>query len=170
MTGITIRRAGLEDAEALAALGARTFVDTFGRLYPPADLEAFLAQAYTPEAFGFFLEREGQAMWIAEAAAAEPVGYVHAGGCALPHPEVTPGCGEVKRLYVDRDRQGAGLGGHLLEVALDWLEAPGRRLWIGVWSENFGAQRLYRRYGFEKVGEYEFPVGQTRDLEFILRR
>jgi len=39
-----------------------------------------------------------------------------------------------------------------------------------VWSENFGAQRFYARYGFEKVGTYEFPVGQTRDLEFILRR
>ncbi|HWU15100.1 MAG TPA: GNAT family N-acetyltransferase, partial [Caulobacter sp.] len=39
-----------------------------------------------------------------------------------------------------------------------------------VWSENFGAQKLYGRLGFEKVGEYHFPVGETRDLEFILRR
>ena len=35
-----------------------------------------------------------------------------------------------------------------------------RTLWIGVWSENLGAQRFYARYGFEKVGEYEFSVGQ----------
>ena len=54
--------------------------------------------------------------------------------------------------------------------SLDWLEKPGRMLWIGVWSENFGAQKLYGRLGFEKVGEYEFPVGGTRDREFILRR
>jgi ribosomal protein S18 acetylase RimI-like enzyme len=39
-----------------------------------------------------------------------------------------------------------------------------------VWSENFGAQRFYARYGFEKAGEYLFPVGDTHDLEFILRR
>jgi ribosomal protein S18 acetylase RimI-like enzyme len=39
-----------------------------------------------------------------------------------------------------------------------------------VWSENFGAQRFYARYGFEKAGEYLFPVGDTNDLEFILRR
>ena len=45
-----------------------------------------------------------------------------------------------------------------------------RDVWIGVWSENHGAQRLYARHGFEKVGEYEFKVGQTRDHEFILRR
>ena len=54
---------------------------------------------------------------------------------------------------------------------LDMLDhRPGRRLWIGVWSKNFGAQRFYERLGFAKVGEYEFPVGQTRDQEFILSR
>jgi ribosomal protein S18 acetylase RimI-like enzyme len=39
-----------------------------------------------------------------------------------------------------------------------------------VWSENFGAQRFYGRYGFEKVGEYGFRVGNTVDHEFILKR
>mgnify|MGYP001551852877 CR=1 FL=1 len=48
--------------------------------------------------------------------------------------------------------------------------ATPRTLWLGVWSENFGAQRFYARYGFEKAGEYLFPVGDTNDLEFILRR
>ncbi|OYX79912.1 MAG: GNAT family N-acetyltransferase, partial [Brevundimonas sp. 32-68-21] len=32
------------------------------------------------------------------------------------------------------------------------------------------AQRLYAAYGFEKAGEYEYPVGAWRDHEFILRR
>ena len=45
-----------------------------------------------------------------------------------------------------------------------------RTLWIGVWSENHGAQRFYARHGFVHVGEYEFPVGRVRDREFILRR
>ena len=54
---------------------------------------------------------------------------------------------------------------------LAWLERDGQRqLWIGVWSENHGAQRLYARHGFAQVGTYEFVVGQTRDHEFILRR
>jgi diamine N-acetyltransferase len=52
-----------------------------------------------------------------------------------------------------------------------WLEAAGSRdLWIGVWSQNYGAQRFYARHGFEKIGEYDFPVGGTLDREFILRR
>ena len=52
-----------------------------------------------------------------------------------------------------------------------WLDQPQRRtLWVGVWEENFGAQRFYARYGCRKVGEYDFIVGDTHDREFILRR
>jgi len=39
-----------------------------------------------------------------------------------------------------------------------------------VWSENLRAQSLYRGYGFEKAGEYSFPVGETLDRELIFRR
>jgi RimJ/RimL family protein N-acetyltransferase len=90
--------------------------------------------------------------------------------CHLDHPDVTAGCGELWRYYIRREHQGQGLGAPLLAAALDWLEAPGRRVWLGVWSENHGAQRLYARHGFAKVGEYEFVVGGTRDREFIYRR
>ncbi len=62
-------------------------------------------------------------------------------------------------------------GAKLMQTAMDWLLRDGpRTLWVGVWSENFGAQRFYARYGFERVGEYLFPVGQTNDHEFIFRR
>jgi ribosomal protein S18 acetylase RimI-like enzyme len=42
--------------------------------------------------------------------------------------------------------------------------------WVGVWSENQKAQQLYLAYGFEKVGEYTFPVGETEDRDFIFCR
>ena len=68
-------------------------------------------------------------------------------------------------------RQGGGLGQRLFADVMDWLQSEGpRSVWIGVWSENFGAQRFYARHGFEKVGEYGFKVGRTVDREFILRR
>ena len=169
MTDASIRKATPEDAAVLAALGAQTFTETFGHMYPPGDLQAFLDGGYTPEAFRRSLADPRQAMWVAELDG-QAIGYAQAGPCALPHPDVTPGCGELKRLYVLKSTQGGGLGGRLLTASLDWLQTPGRRLWIGVWSENLGAQRLYGRYGFEKVGEYEFPVGEIRDQEFILRR
>lgn len=170
LQGPILRRAELADAEALAAIGAATFTETFGHLYPPADLARFLAEAHSPERVRADLADPAKALWLAQVAG-ETVGYALAGPCNLPHPEVRPEDGEVKRLYLLRRAQKGGLGGRLLDAALGWLlEAGPRTVWIGVWSENFGAQRLYERRGFVKVGEYGFTVGQTIDREFILRR
>ena len=89
----------------------------------------------------------------------------------LPHPDVAPGDGEIQRLYIVRGHQGGGRGTALLRTALEWLERDGpRTLWIGVWSENYGAQRFYARHGFEVVGENSFMVGDHADREFITRR
>ena len=170
MTTPTIRRADPNDAQALSRIGAETFTETFGHLYPPQDLADFLESAYGLEKTRRDLADPAKAAWLVEADG-DVVGHAMAGDCDLPHDEVAPTCGELKRLYLLKRLQGDGTGSRLLAETLTWLERDGpRRLWIGVWSENHGAQRLYGRMGFEKVGEYEFIVGRTRDREFILRR
>jgi ribosomal protein S18 acetylase RimI-like enzyme len=117
------------------------------------------------------LDNPAIGIWLAELPGEAPIGYVLVGPCKLPVPDLEPTAGEVQELYVRADRQGLKLGTRLLNVALEWLAASGRKpLYIGVWSENFGAQRLYGRLGFTKVGEYGFPVGDHIDQEFILRR
>lgn len=169
LSSITIRTATAADAATLTELGRATFADTFGHLYPPEDLASYQTEAHTPERYAAWALDPAYGLWIAESDG-RAIGYALAGPCHLPHPEVTPDCGELWRLYVRGEAQGSGLGGRLLTTTLDWLSRPGRRLWIGVWSDNLGAQRLYGRHGFERVGEYEFPVGRQRDHEFILRR
>ena len=171
MTEPVIRRAGPADAPVLAALGAQTFRETFAHLYPPEDLEVFLADAYSLERARADLADPKKASWLVEAGDGQAIGYALAGPCGLPHDDVTPASGELKRIYFLKDHQGGGLGKALFAEIIAWLQADGPRdVWIGVWSENFGAQRFYERQGFEKVGEYGFEVGKTVDLEFILKR
>lgn len=166
---ITIRLAKADDANVLESLGRETFTETFGHLYPAKDLAAFLDSAHPAENYRTWIASDAYGVWIAEQAG-QAVGYAVAGACDLPHPEVTSSCGELKRIYLLNRAQNSGAGTRLLNTCFDWLVRPGRRLWIGVWSENYGAQRLYQRHGFTKVGEYEFPVGEVRDREFILSR
>lgn len=170
MTEPAIRRAGPADAETLAALGERTFRETFEHLYSAADLTAFLAEAYDLERTRADLYDPAKASWLVEADG-QAIGYALAGPCTLPHDAVTPACGELKRIYFRKDRQGGGLGRALFAQVMAWLQADGPRdVWLGVWSENHGALRFYDRHGFTKAGEYGFKVGQTTDREFILRR
>lgn len=169
MGSVEIRRATAADAERLCDVARETFIATFGRLYPPEDLAQFLAEAHSADQYAAWAADAANGLWLAEQHG-RAVGYALAGRCTLPHPEVTPDCGELKRLYVTPATQGGGTGGLLLRTALDWLHRPGRHIWLGVFSENHGAQRLYARHGFERAGDYIFHVGRVRDLEYILRR
>lgn len=195
-----IRRATPADAEALSYLSRTCFTQTFGHLYAPSDLEAFLDEAYSPTVLRTELNDPERATWLlfdepvdearatlssddlpgtpeprdeapTSSVSQAPIGYVTACPAHLPHPDVAPGDGEVQRLYILQGHQGGGRGTALLRTALDWLERDGpRTIWIGVWSENYGAQRFYARHGFEIVGDYSFMVGDHADHELITRR
>lgn len=167
----TIRNAGAADAPLLAQLARDSFVETFGHLYPPGDLNAFLESSYAEPVVAADLADPQQQWLLAHDRAGRAAGYAQMGPCTLPHPRARDSHGELKRLYVRAFAQGGGLGQALLERALAWIgirfNGP---IWIGVWSENARALSLYSGFGFEKTGEYEFEVGRTRDLEFILVR
>ena len=167
----TIRRATPDDAATVSRIAARAFTETFGHLYPDEDLQAFLATNSTRRAAGADPRPSGLCDLAAGTAMAKPSVTPRPGHAACRMRRSPHGDGEIKRLYVLKHAQNGGAGSRLFRTMLDWLERDGpRTLWIGVWSENLGAQRFYARHGFGKVGEYEFPVGRARDREFILRR
>ena len=85
-------------------------------------------------------------------------------------PDMPDRSGELMRFYIDQRYRGAGLGGRLFEKALAWLHENFDHVYLSVYAENFGAQRFYERYGFEKVHEYHFMVGNHADPEFIMKR
>jgi GNAT superfamily N-acetyltransferase len=171
---LTIRPARREDTAALSTLSRQTFyetfVDGFGIPYPPADLEAYFVDSFNPSALITRIEDEACLFLVAERDG-ELLALCHAGPNGLPHAEARDGEMELRRLYVLKSAQGLGLGSQLMQRALDWMQArTSGALWIGVWSGNEKAQRLYLAHGFEKVGEYDYPVGDWLDREFILRR
>ena len=165
-----IRPAADGEAESLAEVARTTFTETFGHLYDPADLSRFLTGARAPSIYESLLDDDTSLVLVSEEGG-RIVGYAVSGPCKLPVADLEDAAGEVKELYVLESHQGLGIGTRLLEASLDWLVEQGRSpLYVGVWSENHGAQRLYGRYGFQKVGEYDFPVGNHIDREFILEQ
>src|SRR3546814_4144847 len=164
-----IRRATIADAAALSRIGIDTFVDTFGHLYPPQDLQAFLDESHSPDAYARYLDDARFAAWLLENDGVA-IGYALAGACGLPHPDVTAADGELKRLYLDRSIQHGGWGGRLFDTALQWLQRDGpRTLWISVLSEHHGAPRSYPRHCFAKAGASEAPVGRVRHRAYRVR-
>jgi ribosomal protein S18 acetylase RimI-like enzyme len=62
---------------------------------------------------------------------------------------------EVRGLAVAPGRQGEGIGGRLLEAAIERSRRESvRRLVLRVLSTNAAARRLYERHGFEVEGTH----------------
>ncbi|KLI65152.1 acetyltransferase [Aurantiacibacter marinus] len=165
-----LRPASLSDAENLAHLGRTSFCAAFAHLYRTEDLGIFLDQAYSVEAVAAEIADPAVTHRLAQDSEdgaltgfvkiKQPSGYEELSDAANPL-----GLGQ---LYCDPDRIGEGIGGALMEWAL--AEARTRQcdaIQLSVWSENFGAQRFYARYGFTKIADIDFWVGLHRDDEFL---
>ena len=167
---LNIRNAVPGDLAAIVALSQKTFTDKFGHLYHPEDLASFLAESHSEAAYRAYLADPDNLVRVAEYGDGKLGAYLLCSPLSLPADGALPGAVEMKRLYVDAPLQGRGLGSRFVDEALAW--ARSRRapeMYLSVYSENDGAPRLYTRYGWEKVGEFIFPVGRHEDLEFLLR-
>jgi len=176
-----LRPATLEDTAALAELGRESFCAAFEHLYRPEDLHAFLAQAYSQEAVAGEIADDcciHRLAWSdagedgGENGSARLLGYVK-----LRHPswytEHSDAADPIAlgQLYTQPDLTGRGIGAALMDWAL--AEARGRghdAIQLSVWSGNFGAQKFYQRYGFAKIADIGFWVGEQRDDELLYEK
>lgn len=167
---LAFRDAVTDDVAALTALARKTFTDKFGHLYRPEDLEGFLEDSHNPNVYRDWIADPDVLVRVCETGDGEMKAYLLCSPLSLPAPDPKPGALELKRVYVDGALQGRGIGSRFIDEALAWArcqKAP--EMYLSVYSDNLDAQRLYARLGWEKVGEFLFPVGDHRDLEFLLR-
>ena len=161
------RAAGPGDAEALRELFADSFVETFGHLYRPADLQEFL-DGNSPAKWHANLTDPEVAIRVAETDA-EMVGFIELAPKRLPYETDAPAL-ELRRLYLRSSAHGRGIADELMKWALQEAARRGaRELLLSVFVDNHRARRFYERYGFEAVGKYDFMVGSHADEDLILR-
>ena len=164
---IIYRSAELSDAEALRELFADSFVETFGHLYRPADLQEFL-EGNSQAKWQANLTDPDVAIHVAESGG-ELAGFVELAPKKLPYETAAPAI-ELRRLYLRSSAHGRGIADQLMQWALTEAAARGaQELVLSVYVDNHRARRFYERYGFEAVGKYDFMVGSHADEDLILR-
>ena len=165
MNAISYRDAAASDAAALGAFAQATFTDTFGYLYPPEDLAAFVDAKYRADVIAAELA-DPETRYRLALRDGRVVGYCKMG--VVDMDVDATGALELHRLYVDRDTKGSGVAQALLDDALAWARGKGAKvMYLSVWENNARAQAFYKRYGFEHVGEHKFMVGRVADRDFI---
>lgn len=167
MSEISYRDAQAADAEALAAFAEMTFTHTFGHLYPPEDLAAYVETKYRAHVIGDEIADVSTRYRLA-VRGETIVGYCKMGDVDMAV-DATDAL-ELHRLYVDASTKGAGVAKVLMDEALDWARGKGAKvMYLSVWENNARAQAFYKRYGFQHVSEHKFMVGRVADRDFIWR-
>jgi ribosomal protein S18 acetylase RimI-like enzyme len=171
MTDIVLRPATPADIPALSRLGIDSFVAKFGHMYRPEDLAAFLDEVHSHEALARELADPSRLYRLAERDG-KLLAYAKLGlTCGFPDYARGQNAMELKQLYAAPEATGLGIGTALMDWAMAEMAARGAdEVQLSVWSGNDGAQRFYARYGFAKVADITFRVGEQLDEEFLFAR
>lgn len=163
---VAFRNAGPDDAETLSVLGRATFAETFGHLYTPENLAAFL-ENHRPERWREDLADPRFLVRLAEEDG-RAAGYARLGPPSLPFEVKRPSI-ELRQFYVLKPWHGRGVATALMDWVLAEAKARAEELYLSVFVDNHRARRFYARYGFEQVGTYAFMVGTHADEDLIMR-
>lgn len=156
MDDCIIREAGPADVEALALIGAATFLETFAGVLDGGALLEHCRRQHSAAVYRAYLDRGAHA-WLAELGGA-PVGYA-----LLAEPELDAaraGDVELKRIYLLSRFHGSGIARDLFDAALAAADGHDRIL-LGVKADNTRAIAFYTGRGFEQIATRKFDVGGT---------
>jgi ribosomal protein S18 acetylase RimI-like enzyme len=163
----TIRLAVSDDAAALAALGAKTFQDTYAAFNTAENMALHVAAAFSPERQRAEIEDPNGFVLVAHVL--ELIGYAH-----VTHEIVPPAVGdvhalEIKRFYVDRAWHGLGVAQRLMtETFKAAAERGAATIWLSVWDRNPRAIAFYRKVGFVDAGFVSFRLGNEMQNDFLM--
>ncbi len=167
---LRIRPARLDDAEQLAAIGARTFALACPPSTPPEDLQAYIGTELTPQRFREHLGSPANTLFAAEVDG-EMAGYLMLSREQWPPQVQAARPLSLRRLYVLDRYHGTGVALALLGEAFTQARGGGHdALWLSVSRHNGRGLSFYRKTGFAVVGEQTFPVGNDLHEDFIMAR
>jgi ribosomal protein S18 acetylase RimI-like enzyme len=161
---VTIRHATEKDAALIADLSRQTFYETFAAQNTTADMEKFMQEQFTREALMAEVGAAGN-LFLLAFLNEEPVGYARLRETKEPVEM------ELARIYALAAAIGKGVGKALMEASIALARAQGKQaLWLGVWEHNQRAIRFYTAWGFEKVGEHDFRLGNDMQRDWIMQK
>lgn len=173
MSSFRIRQATASDAEALAVVGAATFLDGFADLIPGTDLVSHCNTHHSASAYAGYLASEDArtAAWLAEhGETGAPIGYALTCPPDLPIPTGHRDI-ELKRIYLLSRAHGGGAAQALMDAALAHAAHYGApRMLLGTYDGNARAIGFYARNGFSHAGTRQFCVGEQVFDDIIMSR
>ncbi|MEM9775375.1 MAG: GNAT family N-acetyltransferase [Chloroflexota bacterium] len=172
--GIQIQLATLNDIEELAQFARKAFTAAYEEEMGKDAVQNHLEIELTDDKFSTMMNMDAFYLAIYNSKLA---GFAQIGSVDLSYHDYLinfdPNGVEIRRLYVLSKYQNQGIGSMLIEKSTsDPLVKQARNIYLTTWESNYGAQELYERHGFEKVGQFpEYDEnGELNGYEYILAK
>lgn len=169
---VVIRRARVADAALLHEIAAATF----GLACPPdttqEDIDAFVAEHLSTQAFEHYLVDPARTIFVAQFDG-DGAGYTMLAAEDPTDPDVASAVrsrptAELSKCYVLPGHHGRGVAGALMAASVDEAGRQGAKsIWLGVNQQNERANRFYEKSGFVTVGSKLFRLGDRFEDDFV---
>ena len=163
---ITIREAGIEDAQNITHLGATTFDQSFGHLFKDRnDLINYFESTFSLDKIRNSIAKKNNVYWMV-LDKDKPVGYakilLNTTSEFIEHFVVC----KLQRIYFLADYNSKGIGSTLQQLITEKaIECQQKYMWLSVLKENEKAIRFYKKNNYKIVGEHPFSIGKE-NFEF----
>lgn len=167
---LIIRRATAGDAEPLADLALRSFLDAFAAQNDEDDVAAYTSCVYGPAQQAAEIANPRIVTLVAETDGRLAAYVMLRSGTTAPG-LVGPEPVEIMRFYVDRPWHGTGVAHRMMDAALRTAREQGARTaFLAVWEHNLRALAFYTRRGFAVVGAQDFLLGSDLQNDLVMSR
>jgi diamine N-acetyltransferase len=166
---LSIRKAGISDVKIICALGVTTFYEAYFAFDDSSDLAEYVLENFSVGQIEKELKDKNSTFFIAEIEKGA-VGYAKLRENAPAECLAGENTIEIHRIYILEKMKGKRVGDALMKKCFDEARRKNyKSVWLGVWEENLLAQKFYQKYGFEKVGELQFPYADVIGTNYVLK-
>ena len=158
---ITINRATVNDADLLAQIGKKSFIESHGISAPKADMDTYVSLKLNVLTFTEELLDSKNHFFIIRYHTT-PAGYSK---IIFNHPhdsiKLKNVC-KLERMYVLQEFHNVTLGLELFNFNRK-ASVQNRQggMWLYVWTENLKALNFYKKAGFEIIATHNFEISNT---------
>jgi len=156
----------MTDVEELSQMSVQTFSETFAKDNTKENMKSFLDNSYNVQVLSEELKNSNSKFYFL-VDNDKKMGYlkIKLEADMIEQKNIL----EIERIYLLKEYQNHGFGGSLMKYAQDAaIDLHRDGICLGVWENNFKAQRFYKRQGFKKIGAHDFNLGSDRQTDYIL--
>jgi len=166
---IEIKPAGRPEADLIADIARKTFMETYGEMNTPENMEAYLNSQFSDEKLLEELQHPRTRFFLAYLNGI-PAAFTKVRDDRKAKKLEEIKAIEIQRIYVLQEYQGFSLGKAMLDMIKELAREDGyQTIWLQVWQKNNKAIRFYQKAGFTVFETASFLLGSSSQQDFLMR-